>query len=123
MGHTHLTSIQQPGSLLANGQTLRYAGHTVLGILTLIATLVAMLYTTASDTMVRPKLRFSSWHDKTLESYVVASYANPQYAKMSCSTPISTSFDSEAAGESCLGVQYSGDCTWRCTWNNLSVGL
>lgn len=81
--------------------------------MTLIATLVAMLYTTASDTMVRPKLRFSSWHDTDLESFVVASYANAAYAKESCSTPISTDFDTDAAGESCLGVQYSGDCMWR----------
>ncbi|KAI3395496.1 hypothetical protein diail_1282 [Diaporthe ilicicola] len=116
------TWITQPGSLLANGSTLRYAGHTVLGILTLIATLVAMLYTTASDTMVRPKLRFSGWHEKYLESYVMASYANAEYVTATCSTPITADLDPIAAGESCLGVQYSGDsyqnllnfmATWR----------
>ncbi|KAL1867693.1 hypothetical protein Daus18300_006249 [Diaporthe australafricana] len=119
---TMRTWITQPGSLLANGSTLRYAGHTLLGILTLIATLVAMLYTTASDTMVRPKLRFSGWQEKHLESYVMASYANSEYVKATCSTPITTEMDPIAAGESCLGVQYSGDsyqnllnfmATWR----------
>lgn len=69
-----------------------------------------MLYTTASDTMVRPKLRFSGWDDRYLESNVVASYANAEYVKAICSTPIPVALDPDAAGESCLAVQYSGDC-------------
>ncbi|KAG8168619.1 hypothetical protein KVR01_001368 [Diaporthe batatas] len=120
---TMRTWITQPGSLLANGQTLRYAGHTVLGILTLIATLVAMLYTTASDTMVRPKLRFSGWHDRDLESYVMSPYGNAQYVKQSCSTPLH-GIDSEHANESCLAVQYSGDAhrnlqNFMATWRDM----
>ncbi|KAK2615459.1 hypothetical protein N8I77_002210 [Diaporthe amygdali] len=122
---TMRTWITQPGSLLANGQTLRYAGHTLLGILTLIATLVAMLYTTASDTMVRPKLRFSGWEEKYLDSYVMASYANAEYVKATCSTPISTELDPLSSGESCLGVQYSGDSyqnllTFMATWRDIN---
>ncbi|POS80273.1 hypothetical protein DHEL01_v201323 [Diaporthe helianthi] len=121
---TMRTWITQPGSLLANGQTLRYAGHTLLGILTLIATLVAMLYTTASDTMVRPKLRFSGWQDRDLEGYIMASYANVAYVKQACSTPLH-GLDSEHAGESCLAVQYSGDSyqnllNFMATWRDIS---
>lgn len=106
---TMRTWITQPGNLLANGYTLRYTGHTLLGILTLIATLVAMLYTTASDTMVRPKLRFSGWQDRELTGYVLASYSNPAYVMSNCATPISNELDPKSAGESCLAVQYSGD--------------
>lgn len=108
---TLIRLLKQPGNLLANGYTLRYTGHTLLGILTLIATLVAMLYTTASDTMVRPKLRFSGWQDRELTGYVLASYSNPAHVMNNCATPISAQLDPKSAGESCLAVQYSGDCT------------
>ncbi|ROV96279.1 hypothetical protein VMCG_07717 [Cytospora schulzeri] len=104
---TMRTWITQPGNLLANGYTLRYTGHTLLGILTLIATMVAMLYTTASDTMVRPKLRFNGWENRELKGYVLASYANPVHVMNTCATPITNALDSKSAGESCLAVQYS----------------
>lgn len=76
----------------------------------LIATLVVMFYTTASDTMVRPKLQFSDWEKVELNSTVWASYANPTYVNNTCTTPISIEMDPIAAGESCLAIQYSGDC-------------
>lgn len=79
--------------------------------MTLVATLIAILYTTASDTMVRPKLRFDGWQQRELKGYVMASYSNPVYVEGSCSTPISADLDPLSAGESCLAVQYSGDCT------------
>ncbi|ROV98160.1 hypothetical protein VPNG_08597 [Cytospora leucostoma] len=106
---TMRTWITQPGSLFANGYTLRYTGHTLLGILTLIATLVAMLYTTASDSMIRPKLRFTGWESRNLKAYVRSAYANPAYVENSCATPVSYQMDPLAAGESCLAVKYSGD--------------
>lgn len=43
--------VMQPGMLLTNFQTVRYAGFTILGTLSLIAALTAMLYTTASDAL------------------------------------------------------------------------
>lgn len=43
--------VMQPGTLLTHFQTVRYAGLTILGALTLIAALTAMLYTTASDAL------------------------------------------------------------------------
>lgn len=71
-----------------------------------------MFYTTASDTMIRPKLQFSKWHDQYLNSTIFASYANVAYVNDSCNTPISVSMDPNA-GSSCLAVQYSGDCKSR----------
>lgn len=41
----------QPGTMITHGHTIRYAGWTILGIASLLATLVAMLYTTASDAL------------------------------------------------------------------------
>lgn len=69
-----------------------------------------MLYTTASDSMIRPKLRFTGWESRDLKAYVRAAYANPAYVENSCATPVSYQMDPLAAGESCLAVKYSGDC-------------
>jgi hypothetical protein len=45
------TWIMQPGSLIVHWESLRYSGWTILGAITLIATLVAMLYTTAAEAL------------------------------------------------------------------------
>ena len=45
------TWIMQPGSLITNYETLRYAALTVLGACCLSAALVALLYTTAADAL------------------------------------------------------------------------
>lgn len=41
--------IVQPGSLVVHWETLLYSGWSILGVLTLMATVVAMLYTTAAN--------------------------------------------------------------------------
>lgn len=106
--------IMQPGSLITNGETLHYSALTVLGALTLTATVVGMFYTTASDAMVAPKLKFGDWEHKQLQNYVRASYSNPYFVRDSCATPISTSttvaINDQEAGAACLDVQYSGNC-------------
>ena len=43
--------VMQPGTMITHGHTVRYAGWTILGVASLLATLVAMLYTTASDAL------------------------------------------------------------------------
>lgn len=117
--------ILQPGSMLSNGHTLRYAGASFLGVMTLVATIMATFYTTASDTMVRPKLRFSDWHQRDLQSYIMASYANVEYVKDSCATPITTAFDPTDAGASCVAIQDSGNSyhnllAFMSTWRDIS---
>lgn len=106
----HNSDMQQPGTIFNNLGAIQHVGRSLLGIMALIATLVVMFYTTASDTMVRPKLQFSKWEKMDLNSTVWASYANPTYVNDTCSTPISVDMDPIAAGESCLAIQYSGDC-------------
>ncbi|PSR97709.1 hypothetical protein BD289DRAFT_362071 [Coniella lustricola] len=105
---TMRTWIMQPGTVLANPRALRHVARTLLGLICILATLVVMFYTTASDTMVRPKLQFSNWQKTTLKSTILASYANPTYVENDCATPITTAMD-ENAGSSCLAVQYAGD--------------
>lgn len=41
----------QPGTMLTHWESVKYAGTTSLGAIALIAALMAMLYTTASDAL------------------------------------------------------------------------
>ena len=43
--------VTQPGMMFTNWDSVRHAGNTPLGILCLVAVIVAVLYTTASDTL------------------------------------------------------------------------
>ncbi|KAI1090990.1 hypothetical protein F5B19DRAFT_460452 [Rostrohypoxylon terebratum] len=98
----------QPGSLLTYWEGVPFAATTVLGVLSLIATICTMFFTTASDAMVSPKLKFGAWESRSLEGLVKASYANPYYVQKACSTPIDLTMDINNSAPSCLDVQYSG---------------
>ncbi|KAK8026819.1 mcm2 3 5 family protein [Apiospora marii] len=98
----------QPGSLVSHWDTVTYSGKTLLGILTMIATISSMAYTAASDALVTPHLKMGAWERRELEGLVGTSYANPEYIKSSCTTPISASLDELNAGVSCVEVEYSG---------------
>lgn len=49
--------VLQPGSLLMHWDAFTSAGATVLGALSLTTAVVSMLYITASEAMVAPKLK------------------------------------------------------------------
>ncbi|XXH03395.1 Myo-inositol-1-phosphate synthase [Hypoxylon texense] len=98
----------QPGSLLTYWEGIPYAAVTLLGILTLSATICSMFYTTASDAMVSPKLKYGDWESRELDGLVRASYANPFYIQTACTTPIDKVMDPNNSAPSCLDVQYSG---------------
>lgn len=98
----------QPGSLLTYWEGIPSAATTLLGVLTLSATLCSMFYTTASDAMVSPKLKYGDWESRDLDGLVRATYANPYYIQKACTTPIDTIMDPNNSAPSCLDVQYSG---------------
>ncbi|OHE95261.1 hypothetical protein CORC01_09406 [Colletotrichum orchidophilum] len=100
----------QPGFLITHWETLPYAGMTLLGVVSLVATIASTFYTTASDAMITPKLKFGNWETKTLSGYVLASYMNPPFARESCPTPLRDSdpLGVDTAGNACLEVQYAG---------------
>ena len=66
-------------SYFTHWEGLRYAALTWLGILTLLATISSIFYTTASDALVSPKLKFSNWQNQALQGMVKTSYANPMF--------------------------------------------
>lgn len=45
------TWIMQPASMIIHSQAMRYSAWTILGMMTLTATIVAMLYTTAAEAL------------------------------------------------------------------------
>ncbi|KAL0777684.1 hypothetical protein CaCOL14_005337 [Colletotrichum acutatum] len=100
----------QPGFLITHWETLPYAGMTILGVVSLVATVASTFYTTASDAMITPKLKFGDWETKTLSGYVLASYMNPPFAREACPTPLRDSdpLGVDVAGNACLEVQYAG---------------
>ncbi|RLM00332.1 hypothetical protein CFD26_108040 [Aspergillus turcosus] len=102
------TWIMQPGSLIVHWETVRYSALTILGVITLTATWVAMLYTTAAEALVAPKLRMGPVEPRTLVGNVSTEFANPYYLKYHCSTPITQAMDPEAAGSTCLDIELVG---------------
>ena len=97
----------QPGSLITHFETLPYAALTLLGALSLTATLAASFYTTASDAMVAPKLKYGNWESKELSGYVRASYANAKYISIACPSLLDDN-DQLHSDESCMNIQFSG---------------
>ncbi|MCJ1390993.1 hypothetical protein MMC18_003854 [Xylographa bjoerkii] len=100
--------VTQPGMMLTNWGSVKHAGNTTLGILSLIAVIVAVLYTTASDTLDAPKLKLGRFEDRTLYGRVATSFANASYTEGSCQTPITKAIDPIHSAESCIEIQYSG---------------
>lgn len=94
----------QPGSLVTHFETVASSALTLLGVLSLTATFAAAFYTTASDAMVAPKLKFGKWDHKEIGGYVRTSYANAVYARDDCPYMISLKQDSSSS-ESCMNIQ------------------
>ncbi|KAH8805016.1 hypothetical protein F5884DRAFT_439238 [Xylogone sp. PMI_703] len=102
------TWVIQPGFMITHWENLLHAGLTFLGVIAFLTALVAMFYTTASDALVAPHLRFGNWDDKVLEGWIQSSYANPNFVQSSCETPVSSSIDF-ASGETCLALEHAGE--------------
>ncbi|KAL2831548.1 hypothetical protein BDW59DRAFT_157974 [Aspergillus cavernicola] len=102
------TWIMQPGSLIVHWESLRHSGWTILGAITLTATLVAMLYTTAAEALVTPKLKWGPVEDRMLVGEVYASFANTNYLTSNCETSIPVDTDTEYRNITCLNMQHAG---------------
>ncbi|KAG5925657.1 hypothetical protein E4U42_004087 [Claviceps africana] len=116
--------VLQPGSLMTHCETIPYAGGTVLGALTLTATVMAMFYTTASDAMVAPKLMNSDWQARLLSGPVAASYANVYYMKNTCPDMFSSNPRVPDNDLACMQIQFSGQShrdlfSFMSTWANI----
>ncbi|KAF3941933.1 hypothetical protein ABW19_dt0205414 [Dactylella cylindrospora] len=85
--------VTQPGTLLTHTPSLRFAGLTFLGALSLTATVFASFYTTASDTLVSPKLNWGRAKVQNMTGIAYAQYADPAYRGWQCRTVITPEED------------------------------
>ncbi|KAF4458736.1 mcm2 3 5 family [Fusarium albosuccineum] len=83
----------QPGTILTHFGTLLIAGQTLLGVLSLIALMATMLYTTASEALVSPKLKYGAWEDRELTVPVHSYYASFFYAGRRCNGDVELQSD------------------------------
>ncbi|KAG6058824.1 hypothetical protein E4U32_004381 [Claviceps aff. humidiphila group G2b] len=118
--------INQPGSLLTHRETVSYAGITPLGIVTLIATITSMFFTTASDAMVSPKLMYGGWGDRILVGPFDSLYANVNYIKNNCPDMFGSIPRVEANDIACMQIQFAGQShrnlfSFMSTWADMKA--
>jgi len=101
--------ILQPGTMLAHWESVRYAAVTYLGVIALIAALMAMIYTTASDALVAPKLKMGKLEDRVLFGRVATKFANSKIIMNRCTTPIQQANDPDNYGQTCIELEHSGE--------------
>ncbi|KAF2201942.1 hypothetical protein GQ43DRAFT_16992 [Delitschia confertaspora ATCC 74209] len=99
--------VVQPGTLITHWETARYAGVTVLGILSLLSAFLATMYAPASTALVQPSLRFGSWEPKLLAGQVKTSFSNMNYMESICESPIRT--DDIYKGSTCLQIEHAAN--------------
>ncbi|RVD89455.1 uncharacterized protein DFL_000462 [Arthrobotrys flagrans] len=120
--------VTQPGTLLTHTSSVKFAGLTFLGALSLTATVFASFYTTAADTLVSPKLAWGSFEAKNLTGLASTSYANGTHRILSCETaipdeedPIAGGYLTSLARSTCDGVLSAGRgyrdlSDWNAAW-------
>ncbi|KAK5157018.1 hypothetical protein LTS14_004535 [Recurvomyces mirabilis] len=83
--------IVQPGTMLTQWQSVRYAGITFLGVVSHVGALCAMLYAPAATALVQPQLKWANWQTS---------------GHRSCKTPIQQGYDSDSA-TTCLQMEHA----------------
>ena len=100
--------IMQPGTMISHWESVRYAAATRLGVFSLLVALMAMVYTTASDALVTPVLKFGAAESRIMYGNVSTSFANTNYIQDHCNTPISGAMDPDNNGKTCIQIEHSG---------------
>lgn len=100
--------VMQPGTMITHWETVRYAALTYLGMIALSGAVIAMLYTTASESLVAPKLKLGPVEHRMLHGRVATQFANEKFIQESCQTPIPESTDPEFGGSTCIAIEHSG---------------
>ena len=103
----HANSKIHVGIIISHWESVRYGASTKLGMLALLVALMAMTYTTASEALVTPVLKFSKTESRLMYGKVSTSFANTYYIMGNCNTPISVEVDGENSGETCIQIQHS----------------
>lgn len=100
--------IVQPGTIISHWESARYAAATKLGLFALLVALMATVYTTASDALVTPVLKFGETENRLMYGKVSASFANEYYIEDNCDTPIERTADPDYYGSTCIHIEHAG---------------
>ncbi|PGH34191.1 hypothetical protein GX50_02965 [[Emmonsia] crescens] len=100
--------IMQPGSLITHWQHVKHSGLTIIGMIALTATFMALLYTTAADALVSPKLSYGPEEIVDFAGTVKTKFANVPYLLNDCLTPIPKAADPIYGQGTCLQLSYVG---------------
>jgi hypothetical protein len=99
--------IVQPGTMVSRWESVRYAGVSTLGLISVASALLAMLYTSASTGLVQPQLKFGKWKEKEMHGYVQTKFANELYIQKGCFTPIGEEQDPVERSPTCLSIEHA----------------
>ncbi|KAJ5244036.1 hypothetical protein N7489_004132 [Penicillium chrysogenum] len=116
--------IMQPGSMIVHWEALRYSALTFLGSIALVSTFVAMLYTTAAQALVAPKLSLGPVEPTILQGKVLSSFANTHYTAANCETPVTNEMDPDYRNTTCIQIEHVGHAyhnyqQWISQWSQL----
>lgn len=118
--------VVQPGTMFSRWDSVRYAGMTTLGAVSIVAAVLATLYYPATTALVQPQLAFLPWQSKTLQGLVRAQFANIYYVHDQCHTPASVDPDKDNRTSTCSMIEHSAMgyhnyYTYLSMWDDYSV--
>lgn len=103
--------ILQPGTLFTQWHSVRFAGLSMLGVLSLVTAVLSLLYTTAAGALVQPQLRLAPWKHQILAGEVEADFSNTLKARETCLSAWPNVGDALFGGSTCLAVEWSSLCS------------
>ncbi|KAF2447243.1 hypothetical protein P171DRAFT_430154 [Karstenula rhodostoma CBS 690.94] len=122
--------VVQPGTLITHWETAKYAGLSILGLLSLLSAILATLYSTAATALVQPMLKDGGHYTPMVYAgRVKTGFTNVNYVKSICETPITERMDAES-GSTCLQLEHAGQgyhnyqrylSAWK-SWNRYGNG-
>ena len=98
--------VVQPGTLLTHWETAKYAGLSILGMLSLLSAVLATLYAPAATALVQPMLKDGIKETRLLAGSVKSDFANILHVQEMCQSPVTT--DKEYGGTTCTQIEHAG---------------
>lgn len=99
--------VVQPGTLFTQPEIARYAGFSLLGVLTLLSAALSTLYVTAATAIVQPVPKESEWHNKIVAGSVTTDFANFKHIQDSCRLPIAPGIDDTYSSTTCMQISHA----------------
>ncbi|KAJ4375378.1 hypothetical protein N0V83_002464 [Neocucurbitaria cava] len=114
--------VVQPGTLFTQSQVARYAGFSILGVLTLLCTVLSTLYVTAATALVQPIPKESKWHSKVMTGSVSTDFASLKHIQDTCKLPIAPGIDDTYLSTTCMQISHAArsmynEQTFLATWS------